>query len=289
MFFAYIFKINQLPSIQSPISLNFIPTPTPTPRPKIISSPGLTSAVNKALEGTKGTYGIIIKNLKTGESYCQNENRIFEPASLYKLWIMGTVFDQIKKGKFTEDLVLTADVSYLNKKFGITDDASGIISLTVHEALEKMITVSDNYAALILTDKVTLSAVTNYLKDNNFNDSKVGGGTKSPLTSPADIASLPEKLYKGQLASPEYSSKMLELLRLQRLNGGLPKYLPESVTFAHKTGELEPFTHDAGIAYTGMGDYIIVVFSETDSRELAQERIALVSKEVYNYFTQTPQ
>ncbi|MCL4397886.1 class A beta-lactamase-related serine hydrolase [Patescibacteria group bacterium] len=256
------------------------------------SSPGLTTVIDSTLEGTSGTYGIVIKNLKAGEAYFQNEHRVFEPASLYKLWVMGAVFQQVEKGQLNQDEVLTADAADLNKEFAIApedaEQASGPVSYSVRDALNQMITISNNYAALLLTHRVGLSAISSFLATKGLTESKVGVGQASPLTTPADTALFLEKLYLGQLANPQNTSEMLSLLRWQKLNDGLPKYLPDDITVAHKTGEMEPFTHDAGIVYADSGDYLIVVFSETDSRPLAKERIALISKGVYDYFTATP-
>ena len=47
---------------------------------------------------------------------------------------------------------------------------------------------------------------------------------------------------------------MLELLKAQTLNDKLPKYLPDQVIMAHKAGELDDVSHDAGIVYSPAGD-----------------------------------
>ena len=77
---------------------------------------------------------------------------------------------------------------------------------------------------------------------------------------------------------------MIALLKQQTLNDKLPKYLPENVEIAHKTGEIDRFSHDAGIVFFEKGDYIIVVLSETDNSPAANERIADISKKVFEYF-----
>lgn len=248
----------------------------------------LKNIVQNALKGTKGTYGIIVKNLKTGETYYANEHRVYEAGSLYKLWIMATAFNKIQTRAWKEDQVLTEDVAVLNDQFYIDPDLAeqteGIITLSVDQALEQMITISHNYAALLLTEKLKLSSVATFLKENNFNESKVGINGEAPRTTPNDIALFFEKLYREELANQEYTNKMLDLLKRQQLDDKLPKYLPQSVVVAHKTGEIGWFTHDAGIVYSPSGDYVIVVLSESDSPPGAEEKIAEVSKAVYNYF-----
>lgn len=259
---------------------------TPTHAPK--ASSGLKSVVEEALAGTKGTYGIVIKNIKTGETYSVNEERPYEAASLYKLWVMTTAYNQIQQGKLKEIDQMTQDVKVLNDKFDIASEAAelaeGQVTFTVSQALEQMITISHNYAALILTEKVRLANVSSFLKENGFNDSTVGTNGGRPMTTPQDLALFFEKLYKRELVNPEYTGKMLNLLKNQKLNNKIPKYLPAETTIAHKTGELGFFTHDAGIVYGTNGDYIIVVLSESTSPKGAVERIAEVSQAVYNYF-----
>lgn len=249
----------------------------------------LEKIVKSSLDGAKGTYGIFIKNLKTDEFYSQDEHRIFESGSLYKIWVMAESFNQIKNGSLKDTEVLSQDVGVLNDKFNIASEeaelADGTISLTVDDAIKQMITISHNYAGLLLTEKIKLSNVAKFLKGNGFNESTVGISGDSPKTTPYDIALFFEKLYKGQLADSEDTNKMLDLLKKQQLNNKLPRYLLEGTIVAHKTGEIHYLTHDGGIVFTNKGDYIIVVMSESNLPTGAEERIARLSEAIFKYFT----
>lgn len=248
----------------------------------------LKNSVEEALAGTKGIYGVVVKNLKTGESYYLNEHRIFKAGSLYKLWIMAAVYKNIQNGELTEDKQLSQEVEILNDKFNIDDEVAelteGTVSMTVGDALKQMITISHNYAALLLTENIKLSIVAKYLKEWEFNESKTGTDGDDPVTTAFDIALFFEKLYKLELADKENTDKMTGLLQNQQNNDKLPKYLPEDIKIAHKTGELGWFSHDGGIVYSPKGDYVIVVLSESGLPIGAKERIAEVSKAVYKYF-----
>ena len=248
----------------------------------------LQSVVADSLKDTDGAYGIMIKNLKTGETFGYNENKMFKTGSLYKLWIMAETYDQIQQGKVKEDEDLSEDVSVLNDKFNIaSEDAEltdGTIELTVADALNQMITISHNYAALLLTERIRLSTVDSFLKKYGFSNSTVGIHGAAPTTTASDIALFFEKLYQGQLANKESTDEMIELLKNQQLNNKLPKYLPPQTTIAHKTGELDSFSHDAGIVYTKQGNYIIVILSDTKNPPAAEEKIADISQQIYNYF-----
>ena len=251
-------------------------------------SQSLKDAALEPLQDSTGTYSIVVKNLKTGELFYQDEHRHFDSASLYKLWVMATVFQQIEKGNLKEDQLLSEDIETLNNDFGIDPDVAeltdGVVSFTVKDALKQMITISHNYAALLLTKQIKLSTVAQFLKDNGFYESSVGTNGDNPNTTASDMELFLDKLYHGKLANPENTQKMIDLLKGQQLNDKLPKNLPDNVVIAHKTGELDFFSHDAGIVYAPQGDYIIIVMSESNLPAAAEDRIAQVSLSVYNYF-----
>lgn len=252
------------------------------------SRPTLEEYVKKALDGARGNYSIVIKNLKTGEEYSKSSHEVYQAGSLYKLWVMAEVFDQIENGQIAEDEMLTEDIAVLNETFHIASDSAeltaGAISLSVKDALRQMITISHNYAALLLSKRVGLSRVKLFLENNKLSESRVSDGP--PVSSAHDIALFFQKLYNGEFGNRAYSEKMLDLLKAQQFNDKLPKYLPKNTVVAHKTGEIDYLTHDGGIVYAKTGDYIIVVLSESDSPPAAEDRIARISKAAYIYFSQ---
>ncbi len=226
------------------------------------NKPTLAKVVQDAMAGTQGTYGIVIKNLKTGETYYSNEHRTFQPGSLYKLWIMAETYKQIESGQILPDEILTNTIEQLNTDFGIPPETAelteGTITLSVHDALEQMITISHNYAAFLLIERTKISS------------------TLSQTTA-SEVAVFLEKLYKE-------GGEPIALLKRQQLNEITPKYLPENIEVAHKTGIIDTFDNDAGIVYGPKGDYIIVLLSESDDPPGAEERMAKLSKAVYDYF-----
>jgi beta-lactamase class A len=229
----------------------------------------LGDAIQKELEGSSGTYGIIVKNLKTGETFQANSSREFTAGSLYKLWVMATAYRQIERGFLQET--------------ESTDDEN---SLSVTDALYQMITYSDNLAAVLLTDKIGISKVEKFLADENMDGSNMGDNDTAPVTTPADTAVFLENLYKGNLGNAIDTDKMLKLLKLQQLNNVIPRNLPENTIIAHKTADLDNCSHDAGIVFAPGGDYLIVLMSESEFPGLAKNRLADISLAVYQYFAQ---
>ena len=245
----------------------------------------LESAIKPVFQNEKGTYAVGIKNLKTGEEYFYNEKKGFQTASIYKLWVMATVFQYIQDGKLSPDQVLSQDIPTLNKIFGIASESAelkdGTITFTIENAITQMIDISSNYAAYLLNVAVSTTNVNNFIHDLGMTGSNMNSDS---YTTVNDTVLFYEKLYKGEIVTPDASLHMLEILKNQELNDRIPKYLPSEIDIAHKTGELDTVKHDAGIVYSPKGDYIIVLMSDTDNLTHAAEVEAQISKKAWAYF-----
>lgn len=246
----------------------------------------LDNLLEDAIKNRQGSYGIYIKNLNTKETAGVNADSKFETASLYKLWIAGAVYQQIKNNSINPNEKLESSKYDLYKKMGFKTEKEEEEKLkqekletTVADALTGMITVSDNDSAYLLTNRVGFASVNSFLKQNGFTNSAI---TNPPISTAKEIGSFFEKLYRGEIVDQQKSDNLIVLLKSQRLNDRIPKYLPD-ITVAHKTGELGTLKHDAGIVYA-KNPYVIVVFTDTKDPNKAAEFTAELSKQVYNYF-----
>lgn len=248
----------------------------------------LKETVAQSLEGSKGDYAFSILNLQTGESHSLNEHKVFEAASLYKLWVLAAAYQQIQAGKLDLDEVITDEIPELNEEFHIASEEAelqdGEISMTVRDLLTQMITISHNYSALMLTKRLGSSTIIDFMKKTGFRESSFGESNGLPSTTAYDTQLFFKKLYNQELANGKYTAEMITLLKAQQLNEKIPKNLPNKVEVAHKTGELNYVSHDAGIVFMPGNNYILVALSESDYPPGAVERIARVSEAVYNYF-----
>lgn len=245
----------------------------------------LEKIIQTQLAHTNGTYAVAIKNLKTNEYYYYNENQQFTSASLYKLWVMGAVFEEIKKGNLSLDRQIGFEAVTINERLDIASESAeiteGFVGNTVEGALTRMITISDNYAAHILYLTIGWSKVGDFLEKYGL----INSSTEKLQTTASDILNFYEKLYNGKIVNKDASDEMLGILKKQELNDRIPKYLPENTIVAHKTGELGAVKHDAGIVYGPNGNYIIVLLSETNNQITAAEIEAKLSEKVYKYFS----
>lgn len=239
----------------------------------------------KELFASEIKYGIVVKNLKTGEGYYYNDSEKFQTASLYKLWAMAAAFEKISDGKLNENEILSGKIEDINEMFNIASEEAelteGEVTKSVKDAIDKMIVISDNYSALLLVSRIRNASLTSFLKNYGFNNSSIG---TPPQSTAGDIAMFYEKLYKEEIGNKEDSGKMMEILKRQTFNDRIPKYLPDDVIVAHKTGELGSVKHDAGIVFAKKGDYVIVVLSDSNNPAKTAERIARFSESVYKHF-----
>lgn len=247
---------------------------------------GVDQRIASSVAKSEGVYSVIVIDLKNNQTYSLNPDQVYNSASLYKLWVMAATYQAISNGKVKRTDILTDSVENLNKSFNIASSEAelktGTMRMTVNEALEKSITVSDNYSALLLTKKLGLPAINSFLKAHQLIHSET---SLPPVTSASDIALFYLKLYNHQLVNYDSSNEMIELLRRQAINDRIPKYLPSTISVAHKTGELDTIKHDAGIIFTPKGDYILVMLSDTDDPKVAAEKMAQLSKQIYTDFT----
>lgn len=266
----------------SSVLQSFIPTPTPT----IVQTNPLEKLVKKPLQNAQGDYAVIVKDLKYNDNYGLNIHKQFETASIYKLWVLAGIYQKIEKGDLNKDDVLQLNAKELSQEFDIDEeDAEEMGAGTkykVTDALEKMIVISDNYAALLLTHELTYAGIDRFLATNGLTESKTGKKEASPVTTAHDISLYYEKLYAYKLATKEHTEEMIDLLKRTQFVNVLPKYIKAEI--AHKTGTLESVSNDAGIVFTPKGDFIIGVFSKSGSPPDAEERMARIGEAVYNYF-----
>ncbi len=97
-----------------------------------------------------------------------------------------------------------------------------------------------------------------------------------------------ERMYQRSLVNKDLSEKCLKLLKLQRVNDRIPKYLPVDVTVAYRTGLERSVCHDVGIVFSCKGDFLACVLTKhANSNSVpSKEFISKVALHTYVYFEQ---
>lgn len=228
----------------------------------------LKKKIKKELSGQKGKWSVYVKNLDTNE-YLLINNRKMPSASLIKLYVMMTTYDEINRGNLKDN------------------------SLT-RKRIKDMITISDNEATNSLVKSLTkegtfksgLKEIKKYCKKEGYSKTRflveMGKSSLKNVTSARDCGFALEKMYTGQGVNKNSSKKMIKYLKAQTRRGKIPAGVPKGVTVANKTGETSFCENDAAIVYSEGADYIIVVMSQNGQNAVTE--IKKISSITYKYF-----
>jgi hypothetical protein len=161
-------------------------------------------------------------------------------------------------------------------------------TLTVAEALERMITISDNTSAVMLGSRVGGQRINSTLAALGMDTTHYS--LERMTTSALDMARLLELLAEGKAVSPQASADMVHLLLRQRVNDRLPRLLPDDVQVAHKTGNLPGTVNDVGILYGPSATVVIAALvSDTTDEAAAANGIARAAQAAYTFFDDLPE
>lgn len=202
----------------------------------------------------EGSWGIAVRDLKTGKTYLYNADAQLASASLYKLAVMWATYQAIEDKQIKEE--------------------------DIQNQLNAMITYSDNDSAIYLAETLGWQNIEKLMAEENLNGFKLGDPI--PTTTAQSTLDLFERIYSNTAVSQEASQKMKDILFAQQVNDRIPKYLPKNVKVGHKTGELELLRHDAGIVIGKNSHYIFVFLTETPVPEEASETIAILSQKIFD-------
>lgn len=254
----------------------------------------LSEVVGRYLEKYNIDCALVIKNLKTEETFKLSENKVFPSASIIKIFIMGEIFNKISKGHLSldEKIVLSKKDVVPYSILSLLDEGH---TFTLRELITLMIAQSENTSTDILTDKTSIESVNSFIQYYGFKDTEMQRKMidmkalregKNNYTSAEETADYLELLYNGKVVTEEYSKLMLAIMKKQLDNSALRRYLPDQVEIAHKTGEMWGVKHDAGIFFTPKGDYIFSMFTSyaIEQYKFVDDFIGEMAAGVMEYF-----
>ena len=238
----------------------------------------------KSFPGDVGVY--VADPLNPQPLYTHDADVDFITASIYKLGILAHVETLVDAGrlKYTDMIEIQPE--------DITEDGSyelpGTV-MTVDEALEAMITISDNGTALEFWHSLGPDNINATLQKLGLNAFHIAKDDDDDNTATARvIGQYFTLLAQRKLVSPAASDRMLARLKRQTINDRLPAQLPAGTVVAHKTGNLGFATHDAGIIYTASGPRIVVGMTANTDEEEAVHFLGGLGALVYSAVLEPP-
>jgi beta-lactamase class A len=217
--------------------------------------------IKSATKKSSGQMSVYYKNLTTNESVVVNGSQQYYMASLYKVVVTLYVLEREKEGSLS------------------LSDKVGSPPLTLEKALTKIITESNNEYAVAIAEKYGWKNIGSFIKLRFGMDFSLGSDLHTDVTM---MGSLFQIISEAIKLSDTESSYLLDLLHHQTRLTKLPKYLPKNIYSHNKTGELDQYSHDAGLFYTPKANYILIVMTKTPSPGVANEQMAVLSKDIYD-------
>ena len=262
--------------------------------------------VRELLESQNGTFAIAFKNLEDGNEILINEDEIFHAASTMKTPVMIEVY----RKKMIGEISLDDSIFVKNEFESIVDKSTFQLSefddsdkntydkigryISLRELVFDMISISSNFATNLVIKYIGAENINNTMSDIGAKNINVLRGVEdikafekglNNTTSARDLLVIYEKLANGKVLNKDLSNEMVEILKNQKYDDIIPKYLPKEIEVAHKDGWINGVRHDSGIVFLENGvSYVLILLSKNLDNELeGADMFAKVSLEIYNH------
>ncbi|MBI2983681.1 MAG: serine hydrolase, partial [Chloroflexi bacterium] len=245
------------------------------------AAPTLSGRLDALVGGFPGGTAIWIGDPSAAQPlYTKNADTQVIAASLWKLAVLAEVERRVDLGQLRYDDTIVIEPE------DVTEDGSFEApgtELTVDEALERMITISDNGTAMAFWRILGAGSINTLLSKSGIAGFHVAADTSEDnIVTARAVGTYFTKLAKGQLVSKTASARMLTRLERQQINDRIPAQLPEGTRVAHKTGDLAGLVHDAGIVITPRSQRVVVAMTWDTDDDPATELISHVAGAVYS-------
>src|SRR5689334_12862441 len=229
----------------------------------------LDDQVKPIVASFKGKVSLFAKNLDTGDTYALNADERVRTASTIKIAVMIEAFARVAEGKakWTDEVILTKEKKVSGS--GILNELSDGLKLTLRDAVNLMMILSDNTATNLVLDVLTTDAVNARMESLGLKQikimRKVGSGGESTagkdpenkkyglgMATPREMVLVMEKLERGEVISAAASKEMIDLMKREQGRNAIGRSLWD-VPMASKYGALDRLRSAVGILYTKNG------------------------------------
>jgi beta-lactamase class A len=241
----------------------------------VYSQNTLDQEVKTLTNSFKGKVSLYAKNLDTGETYAFNADERVRTASTIKIAVMIEAYARVAEGKikWTDEIILTKERKVGGS--GILNELSDSLRLTLRDAVNLMMILSDNTATNLVLDVLTTDAVNARMESLGIKNIKImrkvfsGGDSmagKDPenkkyglgMATPREMVLLMEKLDRGEVVSPAAAKEMIELMKREQGRNAIGRSLWD-VPMASKYGALDRLRSSVAILYTKRGKIALAI------------------------------
>jgi len=226
----------------------------------------------------------------------------FHAASTMKVPVMIELFRQARAGTVSLDAPLPirnefrSIVDGSSYKLSEGDDSDTLVyaavgkTLTLAQLDEAMITVSSNFAANLLIEKLgveNIRATVTRLGAGGMQvlrgveDQKAFDKGLNNSTTARGLLVLFDHLAHGTAVDTASDEAMVAVLRRQKFNDAIPAGLPTGIDVAHKTGTITRIHHDAGIVFAKRPYVLVILVRGVQEQKESAAVMAAISRAIY--------
>ena len=271
-----------------------------SPRPELEFEDRI-AALEAAFSGRLGYHGV---RLADGESVELRADEPFPTASVIKVALCCAVLDLVARGEAELGQVVALPPRDQRVAGGGILKQLELDALSLRDAIELTITVSDNVATNALLDVCATERVNGYLGGLGLEQTRIlgpvdfariGPGLEGGIgvSTPREQTRLFSALAQERILTPELCRYLIGVLGRQHFVDQLPRWLPwnpyaqyhgrsQPLTVANKTGELDGIRADAGLLmHAERGTVAVAIFTDgaVDLRETVDVEGALAVAE----------
>lgn len=261
----------------------------------------LTAQIQRVITGFNGDIGIYIKNLRTGKTVTISADSVFSTASIVKVPILVGIMDRIDKGVLNYDSSLTYKDSLLYAGSDILGSFKNDEKIDLKKVIMLMLTTSDNTASLWLQSLAGTGTRINQIMDSlGLTRTKVNSRTPGReanrthygwgQTTPREMATLFEKIYRKEVISSELCDRMLRCLGRNFWDEEALSQIPPTIEVFSKNGAVNASRSEVLLVNAQKNPYILSIFTQNNkdqSWENNNEAWVLtrkISKLVWEYY-----
>ena len=226
----------------------------------------------------------------------------FHAASTMKVPVMIELYRQAKAGTVSLDAPLPIRNEFRSivdgspYKLSEGDDSDTLVyaavgkTLTLGQLDDAMITVSSNFAANLLIEKLgveNIRATVTRLGAGGMQvlrgveDQKAFDKGLNNSTTARGLLVLFDHLAHGTAVDRVSDEAMVGVLKRQKFNDAIPAGLPGGIDVAHKTGNITRIHHDAGIVFARRPYVLVILVRGVQEQKESAVVMAAISRAIY--------
>ena len=279
-----------------------------------MSPPGAAAEIERIAAATGGIVGVAATQLATGRHLGYREDELFPTASVIKLPLLVTLYEDALAGRIDLAERIRYDGATKVAGSGVLQFLDDGLEPTLRDLAVLMMAVSDNTATDLLFDRVGKERIEatmdrlglpsirvpfdiremlmelvdlDHRQPGGYDELRrrlrlsLGSGGRSMIpaeadrATPADACRLLALLESRAILDEASCAAIIELMKRIQSATRIPGLLPKGTVVAHKTGSYRRLRNDVGIVYAPNGPYVIALFARELPRDDIEDDAAL--------------